>query len=72
MEVIVGDYILTTEHQASSNGLPVLVGKDGQAYDACGFFPGGLTWNFVAQNADQSNPLVDRFLRSFPDMYYDL
>ncbi len=63
------NYELTTEHSQSSYGVPVLV-IDGVAYGAMDKLPNGEIAFYFVQKLE--NPLTKKFLKSAPDLYFNL
>jgi len=63
------EYELTTENSASSYGVPVLV-IDGVAYGALDKIPNGEIAFYFIQN--KKHALKEDFLRSAPDLYFNL
>jgi hypothetical protein len=56
-------YRLTTDHSASSYGVPVLVGEDGEAYGVCDYLPSGET---AGELVDTAMALIERFFATRP------
>gem|GEM_PF-4412992 len=64
---------LTTNHPQSSYGIPVLL-IDGVAHHALQRCPpdGHLAYELVRDSDSLDDALADKFLRSAPDLYFDL
>lgn len=62
-------YELTTNHAASSYGVPVMV-IEGKAYGALDTLPNGEIAFYFAQK--QEDALKEKFLKSAPDLYFNL
>ena len=63
------EYELTTDNSASSYGVPVVV-IDGVAYGAMDRLPNGeIAFYFIKE---QEHELKERFLRSAPDLFFNL